>query len=329
MKLRGAVRRPLNCMHRHLFFILPLSSLILLACNGKPPEPPANFEVTREVAYADTTNPKQTLDLYLPLAKVDKPRPLIVFIHGGGWENGDKADAFVGLLYPLIKDGAFAGASVNYRLTNEARWPEQIFDCKAAIRWLRAHAKEMNVDPQKIGVIGISAGGHLVSLLATSGGVPELEGRLGRYPGAGSKVQCAVNICGPSDFLTITEHPSIIKFEAADSCTGKLFGKPMPQAKDLAQAASPVTYITPDDPPVMTVHGTKDTLVPFEQATEFRDALKKAGVPNALITGKEGGHVFVHPEVLMRERLFFEKWLLGRDNPAAMEDKTVEIAPGK
>ncbi|HEY2573273.1 MAG TPA: alpha/beta hydrolase [Verrucomicrobiaceae bacterium] len=309
-------------------FILALVSAAAI-CPAKPPEPPENFEVTRDVPYADTSNPKQTLDLFLPTAKTGKPRPMIVFIHGGGWESGDKADVFVGLLFPLIKDGAFAGASVNYRLTDEARWPAQIYDCKAAIRWLRTHAKEMNVDPGKIGVIGISAGGHLVSLLGTSGGVPELEGDLGRKTSAGSKVQCVVNICGPSDFLTITDHPSIIKFNEAGSCTGKLFGKPMPDAKDLARAASPVTYVTPDDPPVLTVHGTKDTLVPFEQATEFREALTKAGVPNALITAKDGGHVFVHPEILERERVFFEKWLLGRDQPKAMEDATVEIAAGK
>lgn len=299
------------------------------SCNGKLPEPPPNFEVKRDVAYAATDNPKQTLDLYLPQVKADKPRPLIVFIHGGGWENGDKADAFIGLLYVLIKDGTFAGASINYRLTNEAKRPEQIYDCKAAIRWLRGHAKELNIDPQKIGLIGISAGGHLVSLLGTSGGVAELEGTLGSNPKMDSRVQCVVNICGPSDLVTVVNYPSIIKFDAADSCTGKFFGKPMTEVKDLARAASPVTYITPDDPPVLTVHGTKDALVPFQQAVEFRDALKKAGVPNALITGKEGGHVLVHPEVLIRERLFFEKWLLGRDNAAAMEDKTFDIAPGK
>lgn len=312
------------------FIVLTLALTSLSSsCNGKTPAAPENFEVKRDVAYADTTNPKQTLDLFLPKAKADKPRPLVVFIHGGGWESGDKADAFLGLLFPLIKDGAFAAASVNYRLTNEAKWPEQIYDCKAAIRWLRAHAKELNIDAEKIGVIGISAGGHLVSLLGTSGGVKELEGTLGKNVGSSSSVQCVVNICGPSDFLTITDHPSIIKFNEAGSCTGKFFGGPMPDHQDLARAASPVTYITPDDPPVMTVHGTKDTLVPFEQATEFRDALKKTGVPNVLITATNGGHVFVHPEVLIHERLFFEKWLLGKNNTAAMEDQSVEIAGQK
>jgi acetyl esterase/lipase len=316
-------------MHRRLPSVLLISLGFLTSCNGKPPEAPPDFEVRRDVPYAGTANPKQTLDLYLPKAAAEKPRPLVVFIHGGGWESGDKGDAFLGLLFPLIKDGAFAGASVNYRLTDEARWPEQIYDCKAAIRWLRSHAKELNVDPEKIGVIGISAGGHLVSLLGTSDGVKDLEGALGKDLQTGSRVRCVVNICGAENFLTITDHPSIIKFNEAASCTGKLFGKAMPEAKDQAAAASPVTYITPDDPPVMTVHGTKDTLVPFEQATEFQAALKKAGVPNVLVTGKNGGHVFVHPEVLIRERLFFEKWLLGKGNATVMEDRTVEIGGAK
>lgn len=318
-----------SVVNRLVAFAFVLAAAPLAPCAAKPPEPPENFEVTHDANYADTSNPKQTLDLFLPLAQAQKPRPLIVFIHGGGWESGDKADAFIGLLYPLIKDGAFAGASVNYRLTNEAKWPEQLHDCKAAIRWLRAHAKEMNIDPRKIGVIGISAGGHLASLLGTSGGVPELEGKIGRNPGVESKVQCVVNICGPADFLTLPDHPSIIKFNEADSPTGKLLGKPMPEVKDLARAASPITYITPDDPPLMTVHGTKDTLVPFEQATEFRDALRQAGVPHVLLTATDGGHVFVHPEVLVRERLFFEKWLLGRDKPGVMEDLTVKVGPAK
>src|SRR5205085_3639213 len=105
-----------------------------------------------------------TLDLYLPKASSEKPRPLVVFIHGGGWEGGDKNDAFVGFVFALIRDSEFAATSVNYRLSAEAKWPAQIFDCKAAIRWLRAHAAELNIDPEKIGVVGISAGGHLVSL---------------------------------------------------------------------------------------------------------------------------------------------------------------------
>lgn len=302
---------------------------LLASCKGKAVALPKDIEVRRDVPYAGTTNPKQALDLFLPKAKAAKPRPLIVSIHGGGWVKGDKADSFIGVLHVLIKDGTYAGASLNYRLTDEAKWPAQIHDCKAAIRWLRAHAKELNIDPEKIGVIGGSAGGHLGSLLGTSNGVPELEGKLGAHPGISSAVQCVVNSCGPENFLTIADHPSLIAWNAPDSISSKLLGKTIPQAKDLARAASPVTYITPDDPPVMTVHGTKDTFVPFEQATEFRDLLTQARVPNAFITGKDGAHVCINPEVLRRMRHFFDKWLLGQDHPEAMESKTVNFPSKK
>lgn len=307
---------------RHL---LALALFSLLACSKAQVPVPENFEVRRDVNYAGTTNGKQTLDLFLPQAKSAKPRPLIVSIHGGGWTSGDKADAFVGVLYLLIKDGAFVGASLNYRLTGEAQWPQQIYDCKAAIRWLRAHAAELNIDPEKIGVVGGSAGGQLALLLGTSGEVPELEGTLGGNSGVSSRVQCVVNVCGPANFLTIGDHPSEIQWNEANSIGGKLLGGAIPELKETARAASPVTYITPDDPPMLSVHGTKDTIVPFAQAVEVSTALKKAGVPQALITGQNGGHVFFRMEALQRERLFFEKWLLDRDHSAAMQDMTVNV----
>jgi acetyl esterase/lipase len=233
------------------------------------------------------------------------------------------------VLHVLIQDGGFVGASLNYRLTNEARWPEQIYDCKAAIRWLRAHANELNIDPQKIGVIGGSAGGHLASMLGTTGGDSPSEGKLGKHVGVSSAVQCVVNICGPQNFLTIGNSPSIIPWNAPNSIGAKLLGKPVPDAKDLARTASPASYITPDDPPVMTVHGTKDTLVPFEQATEFGAALKKAGVPNVLVTARNGGHVCINPEVLRRTRLFLNQWLLGKHDSEAMQDVTVKFRSAK
>jgi acetyl esterase/lipase len=306
-------------------FLPVLLSFGFCGCNGKPPEVPANLEVRRDVVYAGTANPKQTLDLYLPKAPSDHPRPLVIFIHGGGWESGDKNDAFVGLLFSLIKDGEFAGASVNYRLTSEARWPEQIFDCKAAVRWLRAHAKELNVDPDHFAAFGISAGGHLVTLLGTSGDVPELEGSLGSDTHTSSRVQAVIDFCGVSDLLELPGRESIIKFDSADSCTGKFLGKAIPEAKDLARAASPVTYISKDDPPFLIVHGTKDNLVPYDQATELHDALQKAGVSATMLTGKGGGHVFAHAEVIRRERLFLERTLEGKT--VTIPEEPVAIGP--
>ncbi|SKB05772.1 Acetyl esterase/lipase [Prosthecobacter debontii] len=301
----------------------------LISCGKAQVSVPANIEVRHDVPYADTKNSRQTLDLFLPKTKSEQPLPLIISIHGGGWSSGDKTDAFVGILHLLLQEGKFAGASINYRLTNETRWPEQIYDCKAAIRWLRAHAKELNIDPQKFGVIGGSAGSHLACLLGTSGDVAELEGNLGADLTTSSRVQCVVNICGPINFLTIGQYPSDISWNEAKSIGGKLLGGAIPALQEVARQASPITYITTDDPPFLSAHGTRDTIVPFEQATEFNQALKKAGVPQVLIIGKDGEHAFFHKDVMTRERLFLEKWLLARDHLIAMKDATITIPPKK
>ena len=293
--------------------ILSFLACIFLAAQSPaaPPKPPDSVEVKSDVNYAGDANPAHLLDLYLPKKSSDKPRPLIVFIHGGGWQEGDKTQ-IIGLLFALIQDGAFVGASINYRLSGEAKWPAQIYDCKGALRWLRAHAKEYNFDPGKVGIMGISAGGHLVSLLGTSGGVAELEGTVGGNPGESSRAQCVINLCGVADMLTIKAQGTILDPEQPSAPFFKLFGGPLSEHVKEATAASPATYITADDPPFLHVHGTKDTLVPIAQSLEFSAALKKKGVSSVLITGKDGGHVFVAPEMLITMRLFMEKHLLGK-----------------
>ena len=154
----------------------------------------ANFRVIRNLDYVGEGNPRQSLDLFLPKAgaKSAKPRPLLVFIHGGGWRGGSKDGGFRRLL-PFLEAGGYAGASINYRLTKEARWPAQIHDCKAAIRWLKAHAKEFGYQSNKVAVWGTSAGGHLVAMLGVAGDVPALEGKLGEHLAQNSKVTCVVN----------------------------------------------------------------------------------------------------------------------------------------
>jgi len=287
-----------------------------------PPKPPDSVGVKRDVNYAGDANPAHLLDLYLPKKPSDEPHPLIVFIHGGGWQESDK-NSIVGLLYVLIQDGAFVGASINYRLSGEAKWPAQIYDCKGALRWLRAHAKEYNFDPEKVGLIGISAGGHLVSLLGTSGGVAELEGTVGGNAEQSSRAQCVINLCGVADMLTIKAQGTILDPEKPNAPFFKLFGGPLSEHVKEATAASPSTYITADDPPFLHVHGTKDPLVPIAQSLEFSAALKKKGVSSTMITGKDGGHVFVAPEMLTMMRLFMEKHLLGTQ--ADVHDIEVQV----
>jgi len=279
--------------------------------NGKPIAPPAGYLAVRDLNYAGTTNWRQTLDLFVPEKPPAKPLPLVVFIHGGGWEGGSKNKG--GVLSALIQDGAFIGATINYRLTNEGQHPVQIHDCKAAIRWLRAHAKDYGIDKEKIGVFGISAGGHLVSLLGTSGDVKELEGIVGGNLDQSSRVTCVVNFCGPADFLTFGGKGSIIDPEDATTAVGKLIGGKVSERKAAAIAASPVTYITKDDPPFLHIHGTKDNLVPYAQPQEFDEKLEAAGVSSTLLTGEGGGHVFFSAELVKSIRTFLDQHLLGKE----------------
>ncbi len=198
------------------------------------------------------------------------------------------------------------------RLTHEGAHPTQIHDCKAALRWLRTHAKDYNIDPEKIAVFGISAGGHLVSLLGTSGGIAELEGSVGGNLEQSSRVTCVVNFCGPANFLTFAGKGSVIDPESASSAVGKLVGGKISQHKDTAKAASPITYISKDDPPFLHIHGTKDNLVPYAQPQEFDTALEAAGISSTLLTGEGGGHVFFSQDMLAKIRIFLNRHLLGK-----------------
>ena len=295
---------------RHLL-LLALSFPLLAQCQ-KAPSVPAGFRALRNLDYVGSGNQRQMLDLYLPEAAAEKPHPLVVYIHGGGWEAGSKDEAEV--LHGLIKGGTpYAGASLNYRLTDQAQWPAQIHDCKAAIRWLRAHAQEYHLDPDKIAVFGISAGGHLVSMLGVTGGVKELEGDLGKHLDQSSRVTCVMDFCGPSDFLTFGGKGSIIDPDDPKGALARLIGGPLKDHQEVGRKASPVTYITPDDAPFLIIHGDKDTLVPYSQATEFETALKAAHVPATLLTGTDGGHVFLSGPLVERMYAFNARHLQGKD----------------
>jgi acetyl esterase/lipase len=269
---------------------------------------PDGVEAKRDLPYAGTDNPRQKLDLFLPKTRADeKPLPVIVFIHGGGWQNGNKSGG-AGRVVPYVRNGHYAGVSVGYRLSGEAIWPAQIYDCKAAIRWIRANAREYNLDPEKIGVWGSSAGGHLVSLLGTSGDVKELEGDLGPNTGVSSRVACVVNFYGPENFFTMIPAGSQGR---AGGAIGALFGGSLQEKAAEAKAASPVTHISADDPPFFTAHGTKDPTVPYGQALELDAGLKKAAVTHLLMEMTGGGHGFRSAELDQRIEKFFDLNLRG------------------
>lgn len=216
---------------------------------------------------------------------------------------------------PLVERGEYIGVSVGYRLSGEAIWPAQIHDCKAAIRWLRAHAKQYNLDPDKIGVTGTSAGGHLVAMLGTAGDVPELEGDIGDHRTERSGVTCVVDQYGPTDLLAMGGG-----HDRANSPESKLVGGALQEHKQAARQASPISYVSRDDPPFLFLHGTKDPAVPFQQSELLHQALRKAGVASVLAPVEGAGHGgFPAAEVAKRLRDIFDKHLRGKDVPISSD----------
>ena len=237
--------------------------------------------------------------MYVP--KGDGPFPLILWVHGGGWEGGSKDGG--GPVVNLVGRG-YVVASTNYRLSRHAPFPAQIHDVKGAVRYLRANAKKYKIDPDRIGVAGASAGGHLVALLGTSGDVKELEGDVGPKD-VSSRVQCVIDFFGPTDLLKLS--PA----NAKENPVTRLLGGSTKDKRELAVSANPITYVSKGDPPILIVHGDKDPVVPLSQSELLHDALKKAGVDATLKVVPEAGHgngIFT-PELAKEYVEFFEKHL--------------------
>lgn len=241
----------------------------------------------KDVHYVENGTSRQTLDLYLP--KGDEVKPLVIWIHGGAFRFGSKA-----LPFPASRmlSKGFAVASLNYRLTNTVKFPEPVQDCKAAVRWLRAHAAEHHLDTDHFGVWGASAGGYFATMLGvTSQGGQFDAGENLEYSSA---VQCVIDEYGPTDFTMMDiqdkDLPGNMNHDAADSPESRLLGGPVQENKDKAAAASPITYVTSESAPILIIHGDQDNLVPYEQSLLLTKALEKAKVPFTLHTVKNGGH---------------------------------------
>ncbi|MCL6518411.1 MAG: alpha/beta hydrolase [Armatimonadetes bacterium] len=277
---------------------------------------PADIEIIRNVEYGKGGDEPLTLDIVRPKRPSIKPMPAVIFVHGGGWQSGSK-EAGIRKIIPLAQNGYFC-VTINYRLTDKAPFPAQIEDCKCAVRWLRAHAKDYNVDSNHIGAWGSSAGGHLVALLGTSGGVKELEGN-GGWEKFSSKVQAVADYFGPTDFLYWAEEAKKKGFnieelerKRANGAISKLLGGPFSKKIDVAKKASPTTYIDKKDPPFFIAHGENDDLVPLSQSKAFYEALKKNGIECTLHIVKGAGHGFKSPEPDKLVMDFFDKHLKER-----------------
>jgi acetyl esterase/lipase len=266
-----------------------------------PPRPPEGVRVVRDLQYVAGGHERNRLDLYLP-EKAEGRRPLIVWIHGGAWWAGSKEGCRA---VPLVAKG-YAVASINYRFSQHAVFPAQIEDCKAAIRWLRANAAKYRLDPEHIGVWGESAGGHLVAMLGTTGGVKDLEGKGGNLDQS-SRVQCVVDWFGPADLTTMGSQA-----DKPGTPVAQLVGGPVQDNKEKARKASPLTYVGKDSAPFLIMHGDQDNLVPLAQSKVLAAALKKAGVEVTLQVVKGNGHGgpgFSSPENRKLIEDFFAKHL--------------------
>ncbi|NJM95939.1 MAG: alpha/beta hydrolase [Phormidesmis sp. RL_2_1] len=263
------------------------------------------------------------LDLYQPVRSQLESWPVIVYIHGGGWEEFTRKSC----PGEAIAQYDYTVACISYRYSQEARFPAQIHDVKAAVRWLRANANIYHLNPDKIGAMGLSAGGHLSALLGTSAGVLALEGEHG-YDEFSSEVQAVVDWFGPTDFsqipLAYEGIPTPEEFQTLKDrpwahltrVVTQLIGGTVADNPEPVALANPISFITPDDPPFWILHGTKDTVVPISQSELLVEALQAQNVPVEFYRDEQRGHdtkgdhqEAIAPEIMAQTMTFFDHHL--------------------
>lgn len=253
--------------------------------SGNKPEtgdaPDDSLELSKAIVYGKGGTRDLYLDILRPKQTGKRVLPVIIWIHGGAWKTGDKSSGMT--MLPYLAKAGYLCVMVQYRFCSEAIFPAQIEDCKCAVRFLRAHSRKYGLNPDKIGVWGSSAGGHLAALIGTSGGVKELEGN-GGWKEFSSSVQAVCDFMGPTDLVTLAKSG-----QTPGNVTGLLGGK-VKEKPLLAALASPVTHVDKMDPPFLIIHGTSDKTVPYEQSELLRSALDKAKVPTELILRAKTGH---------------------------------------
>ena len=265
-----------------------------------------------DIVYASIEGRDLVLDVYAPKSSPAELIPVVVWVHGGGWRGGSKDG--IRRSVPILSHG-LGLVSVGYRLSGEAKFPAAIADVKAAIRWVRANAPRYGFDPDRLGAWGSSAGGHLVALLGTAHEVAEWDSMHEENAGVSSRPTAVCNWFGPTDFLRMNDFPGRIDHDAPDSPESLFIGVPIQENPDKTQRANPIRYVTPDDPPMLHMHGEKDGSVPYNQSELLHAALEKAGVESDLYMVKNADHGFRNmegdtPESLMeRVRDFFDRTL--------------------
>lgn len=295
-----------------------------------------------DLVYATVGGQPLRLNLYRANPAPAQPAPLVLWVHGGGWQSGTRAQ-LPSFAVPLLQAGVSL-ATLDYRLTSQAgqfgtepvTFPAQIHDVKGAIRWLRANAAIFHLDPDRIGVWGSSAGGHLSALIGTSGDEPAIEGVVGGNLGTSSRVQVAVDYFGPTDILNmvpdVTTPPGTSSnHDLPDSPESRLIGfdqpgqgigvlranqdnpaAPFPLFMAVIDAANPILWLDAADPPIFIEHGTADRVVPLRQSTRLRDAAQAAGLEFAYFEAIGVGHNAPDESINAQARAFLVRHLTDR-----------------
>lgn len=260
-------RRPQPRRSRTLVTGLAAALPLCLACAGLPAGSPGPDragppeEVTSGIAYAQRGAETLRLDVFRPAGP--GPHPAVVVLHPGGWTRGSRG--MMASAAQTLADAGFVAVAPSYRLAPEHRFPAQLEDARDAVRWLRSHAAALEVDTERIGAFGYSAGAHLAALLAT-------------LPAEGARIQAVAISGAPLDLAALPSNPP----------TRALLGGGLERERALYALASPITHVSADDPPFLVQHGSADALIDVTQARVFRDALAQAGVPVEYREGRRG-----------------------------------------
>lgn len=261
-------------MGRRLMFAWALAGFGLLALAE---DPPAKIQTKFNVPYAKPNGTDLLLDAYYPGGA--GPFPAVLVVHGGAWRTGNKLQ--LALAARRFADAGMAAFAINYRLAPEHKWPAQIHDCKAAVRWIRRHAGEFQVDAARIGAYGYSAGGHLVAMLGASDTSAKLEGAA-EPASPSTRVQVVAAGGVPCDFRGLPPNLRML---------GYWLGGTRAEAPEAYRAASPLEYVSPDDPPMFFFHGSANQLVQLDTPKAMVEALRKAKVEAELMVIDGATHI--------------------------------------
>jgi acetyl esterase/lipase len=233
------------------------------------------FKTLLDIPYGMANGRLLSLDALRPEGDSEVALPVVLWLHGGCWYSGNKGNAIDKHMLDFLVRSGFVVASAEYRLSDEASFPAQIHDVKAAIRWLRARPEVLGINPERVALAGFSAGAHLAALAATTVGVQELEGESGS-PGYSTRVRAAIAMAAPTDF---TQNPAATDPSLNPNSVGgvtpeqRLLGGRIEELPALARLANPGTFIGRDTPPILIIHGSDDEIVPVSQAEYLYRAL--------------------------------------------------------